>query len=169
MLLLDYSEPLPPNSDERLAVEFYNAALDHYFITAEPAEAAMLDAGVIVPGWRRTGFEFKVHAPDSPNGVSACRFFGTPGIGPNSHFFTINAAECAKVKNEPAWTYESLAFKADLPNGEDCPPDRVPVIRLYNNGMGGQANHRFLTSHSEIFATLARGWLREGAVFCALP
>jgi dienelactone hydrolase len=169
LLLLDYAAPLPPDSDQRIAVEYYNASLDHYFITAEPAEAAMLDAGIVVPGWRRTGFDFKVHAPDSPNGVAACRFFGTPGIGPNSHFFTINPAECAKVKADPVWTYEGLAFKAEVPDGEDCAADRVPVVRLYNNGMGGQANHRFLTSHSEILATLAQGWIREGAVFCALP
>jgi len=45
----------------------------------------------------------------------------------------------------------------------------VPVIRLYNDGKGGQANHRFLTSHSEIRDMLVQGWIREGAVFCALP
>jgi len=168
-LLLDYAKPSAPSPDERIAVEFYNASLDHYFITAEPDEAAMLDAGVLVPGWRRTGFDFKVHAPDSSSGVAACRFFGTPGIGPNSHFFTIDAAECAKVRNDPFWTFESLAFRADPPSGEDCPADRVPVIRLYNNGKGGQANHRFLTSHSEIRDMLVQGWIREGAVFCALP
>jgi len=168
-LLLDYAQPTAPDADQRIAVEFYNASLDHYFITAEPDEAAMLDAGILVPGWQRTGFDFKVHAPDSPNGVAACRFFGTPGIGPNSHFFTIDAAECAKVKNDPFWTFEGLAFRAEVPSGDDCAADRVPVIRLYNNGKGGQANHRFLTSHSEIRDTLAQGWIREGAVFCALP
>jgi dienelactone hydrolase len=168
-LLIDYASPIAPSADERTAVEFYNASLDHYFITAEPDEAAMLDAGVIVPGWRRTGFDFKVHKPDSPNGVRACRFFGTPGRGPNSHFFTIDAAECEKVKANPDWTFEGLAFKADLPTLEDCPVDRIPVIRLYNNGKGGQANHRFLTSHSEILLQLAEGWIREGAVFCGIP
>jgi hypothetical protein len=169
VLLIDYAEPLPPDADQRIAVEYYNAALDHYFITAEPAEAAMLDAGIVVPGWRRTGFDFKVHKADSQFGVPACRFTGTPDIGPSSHFFTINPVECELVKANPFWTYEGIAFKADLPFGEDCAADRVPVIRLYNNGKGGQANHRYLTSHSEIANTLAQGWIREGAVFCALP
>jgi hypothetical protein len=168
-LLVDYAVPLPPNDDQRIAVEFYNPSLNHYFITAEPAEAAMLDAGLVVPGWQRTGFDFEVHKPDSANGVAACRFFGTPGRGPNSHFFTIDPAECAKVRNNPDWTFESLAFKADVPSLEDCAIDRVPVIRLYNNGMGGEANHRYLTSHSEIRAMLDEGWIREGAVFCGLP
>jgi dienelactone hydrolase len=168
-LLLDYAEPLPPDPDQRIAVEFYNPTLDHYFITAEPAEAAMLDAGIVVPGWHRTGFDFKVHKSDSLAGVPACRFSGTPGLGPNSHFFTINRAECELVKTNPLWTYEGIAFKAEVPFGEDCAADRIPVIRLYNNGKGGQANHRYLTSHSEIRDTLAQAWIREGAVFCALP
>src|SRR6185503_6134884 len=36
-------------------VEFYNAALDHYFITWVPAEIALLDAGTTLKGWTRTG------------------------------------------------------------------------------------------------------------------
>jgi predicted dienelactone hydrolase len=168
-LLLDYGEPSPPDDDQRVAVEFYNPALDHYFITAEPAEAAMLDAGIVVPGWVRTGYDFKVHKADSPFGAPACRFFGTPGIGPNSHFFTIDPAECALVRTNPYWTYEGIAFKAEVPVADDCAADRVPVVRLYNDGKGGQANHRYLTSHSEIHDMLLQGWIREGAVFCALP
>jgi len=165
----DYVAPSTPLSDERRVVEYYNPSLMHFFITAEPAEAAMLDAGVVVPGWVRTGYDFKVRPPGDPRGAAACRFFGTPGIGPNSHFFTIDAAECAKVKNDPFWTYESLAFNADLPINAECAADRVPVIRLYNNGMGGEANHRYLTSHSEIGDMVGGGWILEGPVFCAIP
>jgi len=40
------------------------------------------------------------------------------------------------------------------------------VTRLYNNGMGGQANHRYLTDAAAITATQAAGWSIEGAVFC---
>ena len=165
----DYVAPSAAAADERIAVEFHNASLDHFFFTAEPAEAAMLDAGFLVPGWKRTGFDFKVRPAGDARGLAACRFFGTPGVGPNSHFFTIAAAECAKVKANPFWMYEGLAFNADAPVNADCPADRVPVVRLYNNGMGGQANHRYLTSHSEIGATVGAGWIIEGPVFCALP
>jgi hypothetical protein len=45
----------------------------------------------------------------------------------------------------------------------------VPVVRLYNNGKGGQANHRFLTSRSAIGDTVGQGWSIEGPVFCAIP
>jgi len=165
----DYVAPSPAAPDERIAVEYYNASLNHYFFTAEPAEAAMLDAGIVVPGWVRTGFNFKVRPAGDPRGLLACRFFGTPGIGPNSHFFTINADECAKVKANPFWTYEGIAFNADAPVNADCFADRVPVVRLYNNGMGGQANHRYLTSHSEIGDMVGEGWIIEGPVFCGLP
>ena len=165
----DYVAPSPAAFDERIAVEFYNPSLDHYFFTAEPAEAAMLDAGIIVPGWARTGFDFKVHPAGDARGLIACRFFGTPGIGPNSHFFTIDADECAKVKVNPFWMYENIAFNGDSPVNADCPADRVPVVRMYNNGKGGQANHRYLTSHSEIGDMLGEGWIIEGPVFCAIP
>ena len=169
VLRIDYVAPSTVSEDERVAVEYYNGRLDHFFVTAEPAEAAMLDAGVIVPGWLRTGFAFKVRHAGNARGASACRFFGTPGVGPNSHFFTIDAAECAKVKGNPNWTYEGLAFSSDVPQADDCATDRVPVIRLYNNGQGGEANHRYTTSRSEMREMLADGWIFEGNVFCAIP
>ena len=167
---LDYMAPTAlRDSTQALVVEFYNPLLDHYFITAEPAEAAMLDAGVLVPGWRRTGMAFKAHPAGASAGLIACRFFGTPPLGPNSHFYTIDAAECAKVKANPLWTYEGIAFNAQPASSGVCFSDRIPVTRLYNNGMGGQANHRYTTSRSETRQMLANGWIEEGYVFCSIP
>lgn len=168
-LLIDYTAPAALDPGQRDTVEFYNASLKHYFITAEPAEAAQLDAGIVVPGWVRTGFDFKSWTVDSGVGVPACRFFGKPGLGPNTHVFTINVAECNKLRADPKWKDEGLAFDEETPLNNDCPAGRVPVTRLYNNGMGGEANHRYLTSHSEIYATVLGGWLEEGVVFCAAP
>ena len=168
-LIIDYTAPAALNAGERATVEFYNASLKHYFMTAEPAEIASLDAGITVPGWVRTGYDFKSWTVDSGIGVAACRFFGKPGSGPNTHVFTINVAECNKLRADPKWTFEGLAFDEQTPADEDCPIDRIPVTRLYNNGMGGEANHRYLTSHSEIHATVAAGWLAEGVVFCTAP
>jgi hypothetical protein len=170
---IDYMAPAAIRGNEAppqaVAVEFYNPSLDHYFITAEPAEATMLDAGVVVPGWRRTNLAFKVYPAAAGAGLPACRFFGTPPNGPNSHFFTIDAAECAKVQANPLWTFEGIAFDADPPLAGDCPAPRIPVLRLYNNGMGGQANHRYTTSRSEARQMQANGWIVEGPVFCAVP
>ena len=168
-LRISYVAPATESEGERRTVEYYNASLNHYFVTAEPAEIAMLDRGELVPGWRRTGFDFKSWTPGSPNGGAACRFFGTPGRGPNSHFFTVDANECALVRANPDWTFEGLAFQALLPGYATCPADRVVVWRLYNNGMGGQANHRYLTSHSEVGDAIGRGWMLEGPVFCTPP
>ena len=170
VLLLDRAQPLPPAAGEALAIEYYNASLDHYFMTADPNEVAILDAGVRIPGWARTGYAFKVYSPSSARGIAACRFFGTPGVGPNSHFFTILANECEDTMNNPLWMFEGLVFRTEQPNDIGaCAADRVPVVRMYNNGKGGQASHRYLTSHSEIGSMLLQGWLIEGPVFCSLP
>ncbi len=169
VLKTDYIAPSPELPGERIVVEFRNDSLNHYFITAEPAESALLDAGIIIPGWQRTGFNFKAWARDDPRGVPACRFFGTPGVGPNSHFYTISDYECWLTKGNPYWIYEGIAFNAEAPSGEVCAANRVPVVRLYNNGMGGQSSHRFVTSHSEVREMVQRGWMVEGNVFCAIP
>ncbi len=39
-------------------IEFYNANLDNYFITADSNEAAAIDGGSAGPGWSRTGSTF---------------------------------------------------------------------------------------------------------------
>jgi predicted dienelactone hydrolase len=168
-LLVDYTAPAADAATERDVIEYYNASLNHYFLTADAAEAAMLDAGNVVAGWTRTGYNFKSWTLDAQIGAPACRFFGTPGIGPNSHFYTIDANECAVVKTSPYWQFEGNAFAEQAPTAGNCAPGQVPVTRLYNNGLGGQANHRYLTSHSETTAMLGKGWLVEGTVFCAAP
>jgi hypothetical protein len=51
-LLLDRWQPLPPGPGEALSVEYYNASLDHYFMTAYANEVSILDAGVAIPDGR---------------------------------------------------------------------------------------------------------------------
>ena len=41
-------------------VEFYNAALAHYFISADPTEIAALDAGAFGGAWKRTATPFPI-------------------------------------------------------------------------------------------------------------
>jgi predicted dienelactone hydrolase len=170
VLLLDRAAPLPAGPGEQTSIEYYNASLDHYFMTSDPTEIAILDAGQQIPGWQRTGYAFNVYAPAAQAGIAACRFFGVPGVGPNTHFFTILQNECDDVMRNPLWIFEGLVFRVDAPDAIGaCPADRVPVVRMYNNGKGGQANHRYLTSHSEIGEMLLQGWIVEGPVFCSLP
>ena len=73
-------------------VEFYNAPLDNYFITADPAEAKAIDNGAAGPGWKRTGDTF-----GAGGNTAVCRFYGSQTPGPNSHFYTVSAAECAAL------------------------------------------------------------------------
>ena len=170
VLLLDRAEPLPPGPGEQTSIEYYNPSLDHYFMTSLPNEISILDAGVPIPGWQRTGYAFNVFSIDADIGAPACRFFGKPGVGPNTHFFTILPNECADVMNNPLWIFEGLVFRVEGPDASgNCAADRVPVVRMYNNGKGGEANHRYLTSHSEIAGMLLQGWIIEGVVFCAPP
>jgi predicted dienelactone hydrolase len=170
ILLLDRAVPLPPGPGEQTAIEYYNASLDHYFITSDPVEIAILDAGQQIPGWQRTGYAFNVYALGAAQGVAACRFFGVPGVGPNTHFYTILPNECDDVKRNPLWIFEGLVFKVQGPDAAgNCPADRVPVVRMYNNGKGGQANHRYLTSRNETTEMGVEGWVLEGVVFCAPP
>ncbi|HVN41825.1 MAG TPA: DUF1800 family protein, partial [Steroidobacteraceae bacterium] len=157
----------PAHAGLGTAVEFYNPALRHYFITAYPEEAAALDTGTNVKGWTRTGGQFTVFTDPAPGLQAVCRFFGTPGVGPNSHFYTADAEECAKVKTLPAWTYEAIAFYIPMPTNGDC-GGNWPVYRSYYSDNISDANHRFtvdLTAHVRM--PQRRGDVLEGIVMCA--
>lgn len=167
-LVRDYTAPSALLPGELDTIEYFGAALGDYFLTADPAEEAVLDAGLL-PGWVRTGFAFKSWSTGVGHGVAACRFFGKPGPGPYAHFYTIDPVECAFVAASPGWIFEGLPFSEDAPSGGDCAADRIPVMRVYNNFMDGQVGHRFLTSKSEIISMIADGWLYEGVAFCSPP
>jgi murein DD-endopeptidase MepM/ murein hydrolase activator NlpD len=147
-------------------VEYYAASLNHYFMTGFPTEEAALDAQTPIAGWTRTGLSFPAYSASDPDLSTVCRFFGTPGLGVNSHFYTAFDFECAAVKQEPAWTFEADAFYIAA-NVTLCPASTRPVFRLYNNGMGGEPNHRYTTSWPVIDAMQTAGWLLEGVAFCA--
>jgi len=167
----------PPNQLAQLAVfrfqgdpiagtivEFFNSLLSHFFITASAVEQASIDAGGSGPGWSRTGQTF------NSGGVSrACRFYGTPGVGPNSHFYTLEPAECAQVRMDPGWHFESYDFSA-TPAGANggCASGTVPVFRAYNHRFAqNDSNHRY-TATPSVYNTQvdATGWTPEGVVFC---
>jgi predicted dienelactone hydrolase len=163
---IDYVAPLPPTGDERVVIEYYHAGFNHYFVTADADEAAGLDTGA--GGWARTGLSFKATDAASSSGLPNCRFFGIFGAV-STHFYTINADECAGLMTTPPWQFEKYAFRAEFPNAEDCPHDRTRVVRLFNNFLGGALNHRYTTSASEAASLVGDGWILEGAVFCARP
>jgi uncharacterized delta-60 repeat protein len=166
-------------------VEFRNTLLDHYFVTANPAETAAIDAGAAGPGWSRTGLAFR-----SGGSHRVCRFYGNAArnpatgaiYGPNSHFYTATDDECAFLDanfeaGRKSWRLESYDFlttPATIPLGDanepsPCPAGTLPVYRAYNRGFerGEDSNHRLTTSLSAYQATTARGWAAEGVRMCA--
>lgn len=147
-------------------VEYVNDRLGHYFVTAHPDEIAGLDAGAFGGAWRRTGASFGVGGD-----VAACRFYGLPPRGPDSHFFTVDAAECAKVlRDYAAWTFEAHAFSITAPVGGACAAGLVPVVRFYNNpSAGADMNHRYVVRAADAAEMRGRGWIEEGVAMCARP
>jgi hypothetical protein len=148
------------------AVEYYNAALDHYFVTANANEKSLLDAGSFV-GWQRTGLGFKVLDPATTvAGVSpVCRFYGLPSAGLDSHFYSASPVECEQVKERfpGVWMLESdNVFLVGLPDPTtgQCQPGTAPIYRAWNARV--DSNHRYTTDPNVELAMIARGYIAEG-------
>jgi hypothetical protein len=145
-----------------VAVEYYHAAFDHYFVTSIADEIAKLDNGTFA-GWQRTGELFYVYADVPPGSSPVCRFFST-AFGPkSSHFYTPDAPECATVKGNADWQFEGEVFSLPRPDANGGCATGVPVYRLYNNGQGGAPNHRYTTSLAMRTTMLNSGWIPEGS------
>ena len=148
------------------AVEYYDAALDHYFITSLPTEIAALDGGQF-PGWVRTGLGFNVYDAGSSvaGSTPVCRFYGSPAAGLNSHFYSASPVECQQVVQRfpAAWLLESYdvfeVFLPDLNTGQ-CPAGSIPVYRAWNQRV--DSNHRYTTDLSVLQAMIAKGYVAEG-------
>ena len=143
-------------------IEYYWAARDHYFISANPTEIAALDAAP-PGGWARTGQSFGAYAQATGITSRACRFYIPPAYG-DSHYFSASPEDCAAVQVKfPIFTYETQnAFYIDLPdiNTGACPAGTVPVYRLWNNR--ADTNHRYTTSLAIRAQMLAKGYIAEG-------
>ena len=159
-------------------VEFYNTTLKHYFVTASAAEAAGIDVGTAGPGWLRTTGRFSAFLNDGDDAglLAVCRFYGSTAIdpatglrrGPNSHFYTSDAAECAQVKQDPGWTYEGIAYYIRGVSSAACAAGAQPVYRSYNNGyLRNDSNHRYTTDPTVQQKMPGQGYSPEGVVMCA--
>jgi uncharacterized protein DUF5648 len=162
------------------AVEFYNTALGHYFVTTSASEALGIDAGAAGPGWVRTGRSFQAWSAASTAPADAqavCRFY-SPGA--NSHFYTASADECLQLRGMEAaervetggvrgWSYEGVAFFIAVPQSGQCAAGTTKLTRVYNNGFanGDGANHRFVDDADLQSMMVDQKWIAEGAAFCA--
>jgi cytochrome c553 len=169
--------PAPPSpvTTRLTAVEFHHSTLDHYFVSANPAEIAALDTGTTIRGWLRTGATFSAWSTSVgvPGASPVCRFYIPPAIG-DSHFYSASPAECEDVRVRfPQFTYESPEVMAvALPNlvTGACPTSTQPVYRLWN--MRVDSNHRYAVSLDIRDVMIAKGYVPEGygpagVAFCA--
>jgi hypothetical protein len=148
-------------------VEFYNASLDHYFITGSPQEISDLDTGVH-GGWTRTGQSFNAYGIGSTGDTGrrpVCRLYGVPAAGLDSHFYSASPDEwfTTAVRLSNAWEMEAdEVFELDLPDAVSgvCPAGVIPVYRLWNGRM--DSNHRYTTSPAIRDQMLAKGYIAEG-------
>ena len=152
-------------------VEYFHAGLDHYFITWLAAEIAILDAGVQIKGWTRTGTTFRTYTTAQAGSSPVCRFYIPPELG-DSHFFGRGTAECeSTAKNFPALMLEDPAFMhMVLPVNGMCPAGTGRIFRVFSNR--ADANHRYMTDPAVRDQMTAKGWLAEGdgpdlVVMCA--
>ena len=161
---------------------FYHAGMGDFFMTPEPEERRMLNAGEI-SGWeeaqsRFTAWSRAASSAPVPGTVPVCRFLRIHASG-YTHFYTADAHECSVLASDPAWILESAsAFHvvgAD-PDSGTCPSgvdfsfplhgevrryeNPGPLYRLWN----GQANalHQFTTSKARRDALVLQGWRSEG-------
>ncbi len=153
------------------SIEFYNASLDHYFISSLPTEIAALDGGRF-PGWARTGYSFKVfptQADGGPTALPVCRFYIPPEHG-DSHFFSASASECAAEVENIATNPSYSNYVEETPNAfyialpdlgtGACAAGTTPVYRLWNQRT--DSNHRYTTDVVVKAQMFARGYAAEG-------
>ena len=163
-LVKQYLKPDAVDASGRVvAVEFYNARLDHYFITTNADEVNRLDTGQTA-GWVRTGFRFLAYDRPTAGANPVCRFYLRPEVG-DSHFYSADPAECAATAQRfgADWIEESASvFYIPLPDTRTgaCPAGTRPLWRFYH---ADAVNHRY-TAEVAVRNELrrARGWVAEG-------
>ena len=143
-------------------VEYYNAAQDHFFMTALAQEIQALDNGFF-GGWTRTGYVFNAYFAATTGFVPVCRFYLPPGYG-DSHFYSASLSECADAAIKfPFFVRESdNVFYIALPDAVSgvCPAGTTPVFRVWNGRV--DTNHRYTSSTVEVERMRALGWTVEG-------
>ncbi len=154
-------------------VEYYNAGLDHYFISALQPDIDALDSGRI-SGWARTAQTFKVYPSQASGGAGVnpvCRFYIPPEHG-NSHFFSASPAECSSILQKSATDPNYSGYAYESVGTGDCPVNTIPVYRLWNQR--ADSNHRYTTDAAIKAQMLAKGYVAEGygpnaVIMCAPP
>ena len=154
-------------------VEFYNRALDAYFMTAHGNEQTLLDS--LPADFSRTGMAFAATAASASVVaplVRICRFYVNV-VAPltNSHFYGREGVDCESIRaqNLPGFSYEDFDFAVAQPDASGACAASTPVrvFRSFRPGTASRtSNHRYSTSLASYDALTAAGWTPEQAAFC---
>ena len=144
-------------------VEFFNAPASKYFISANPADWALLDQYASA-GWKRTGVTFSAYTQGQDTTAQpVCRFFA-PTVA--SHFFSVNKTDCDLLAATPGFVNEGIAWYAIPPVNNACAAGTTSLFRTFNNGSNGPANHRYFTDYSFYQSYASKGYALEGLSMC---
>jgi hypothetical protein len=163
----------PPRPRKVTVTEFFHPQFFHYFLTADPAETALMLAGQMRP-WYPTGLTFNSWAAPGENIVNVCRFFASFDRGFSSHFYSYDPTECPGLQDGGVWALETLnAFYVTPSPTGDCPSGTTPLYRVYNNAVHGAPNYRYTIDLTMRQATIANKWTPAGngplGVFACVP
>ena len=151
-------------------IEYYNTALDAYFITGRANEQTLLDT---TAGFQRTGMSFQ--ATDATVASASmsriCRFYvSMTSPFTSSHFYGKEGSDCEGLRNQniPGFTWEDYDFSTVKPDPNNvCPVGNVPLFRGFRAGVNGKtSNHRYYPSAALCEAGAAAGYVCEGQTFC---
>lgn len=153
-------------------VEYYNRALDAYFMTGRAAEQTLLDA--LPADFSRTGMEFAATAAAAATApqVRVCRFYvNTVSPLTNTHFYGREGVDCDAIRaqNIAGFIYEDFDFAVAQPIASNTCAASTPVrvFRSFRPATAARtSNHRYTTSVASFDALTAAGWTPEQAVFC---
>ena len=156
-------QPSPAPTAAAPVIEYYDAVLDHYFLTQDAHEIQAIDGGAF-PGWLRTGQSFLAYLPGQSDsrGDRISRYYGLPGAGLDSHFYTSFPWEIRSLLPR-TWPLEAEdVFEIPTPSSltGDCPAGTIPVYRLWNHRSDN--DHRFTIDLAIRQAMLAAGYVSEG-------
>ena len=152
-------------------VEYYNTAIDAYFVTGRPNEQSALDSSA---SFRRTGMTFKaIVASSAPASLTpVCRYYiSLANPFTSSHFYGAKGGDCELIASlQPAgFTSEGFDFATDKQTSSGlCPPSApAPVYRAFRAAANGKTpNHRYSASAASYSAMVSQGWTGEGVKFC---
>ncbi len=148
------------------AVEYFHAALGHYFVTTDANE--MRDAESA--GWTRTGGEFGIFArsTDAPGLVPLCRFVHGPATTRHAHFYSADPVECEALKSNAGLRYQGIAFYATPAAAGQCPAGTTPLYRnTLDDSYRNDFNQRLTVDATVLAKSAQSGRSADGVILCA--